>query len=229
MPVTDIISLVGGGGKTSTMYALANESVEQGGIALITTSTHIWKPDHVPVVYDFDSFVAAFQEHRVVCLGGSVAIVKSREKLAAPETVLLERCITWMDEQPLRARVLIEADGSRSMPIKVPREHEPVILPETRTVVGVVGLDAVGKRAKDVCFAWTGTEDQVVTEELAADILTSTNGTKKGVGERKYIIALNKADTPERVAAARRIRGIVQEKLGCEVWICVEGKRNTLL
>ena len=39
-----IISIVGAGGKTSTMYDLAEELAKKGARVLITTSTHIAKP-----------------------------------------------------------------------------------------------------------------------------------------------------------------------------------------
>ena len=38
--------------------------------------------------------------------------------------------------------VLIEADGSKRLPCKVPADHEPVLLPESDIVVAVLGLSA---------------------------------------------------------------------------------------
>ena len=40
-----VISIVGAGGKTSTMYDLAEELAKKGARVLMTTSTHIAKPD----------------------------------------------------------------------------------------------------------------------------------------------------------------------------------------
>ena len=40
-----VVSLVGAGGKTSTMYDLAGELADRGARVLVTTSTHIFKPD----------------------------------------------------------------------------------------------------------------------------------------------------------------------------------------
>ena len=40
--------------------------------------------------------------------------------------------------------MLIEADGAKCLPLKVPAEHEPVILPETTHVLSLYGMDAVG-------------------------------------------------------------------------------------
>jgi probable selenium-dependent hydroxylase accessory protein YqeC len=40
--------------------------------------------------------------------------------------------------------VLVEADGSKRLPIKAPAPYEPVLPEGTSLVVGVVGLDALG-------------------------------------------------------------------------------------
>ncbi|MDO5138999.1 MAG: selenium cofactor biosynthesis protein YqeC [Oscillospiraceae bacterium] len=47
---------------------------------------------------------------------------------------------------------LIEADGARCLPFKVPRTWEPVIPEETTDIVLVMGMDAEGKRICDICY-----------------------------------------------------------------------------
>ena len=42
--------------------------------------------------------------------------------------------------------VLIEADGAKRRPLKVPAEHEPVIPEMTTHVLSVYGLDSIGKK-----------------------------------------------------------------------------------
>jgi probable selenium-dependent hydroxylase accessory protein YqeC len=41
--------------------------------------------------------------------------------------------------------ILVEADGSRRLPVKAPAVYEPVIPPGTDLVVGVIGLDCLGR------------------------------------------------------------------------------------
>jgi probable selenium-dependent hydroxylase accessory protein YqeC len=41
--------------------------------------------------------------------------------------------------------ILVEADGSKSRPVKAPAEWEPVYPALTRLILGVVGLDCLGK------------------------------------------------------------------------------------
>ena len=66
--------------------------------------------------------------------------------------------------------VLIEADGARRLPLKVPAGHEPVIHPRTTHVLSVYGLDAVGAALKDVCFR----------EELAEKLLNKSASCRIG-------------------------------------------------
>ena len=43
------------------------------------------------------------------------------------------------------AFVLVEADGAKHRSIKAPGDHEPVVPPSTGAVIGVVGLDCLGR------------------------------------------------------------------------------------
>jgi len=47
--------------------------------------------------------------------------------------------------------VLVEADGSKGMPVKFPAEHEPVIPENVDEIHIVTGLCAVGKPLKEAC------------------------------------------------------------------------------
>ena len=96
---------------------------------------------------------------------------------------------------------LIEADGAKRMPCKVPRDREPVILPECDIVIGVMGLDTLGRPCEEVCFCLDEMErflgkdrSHIMNIEDMVKILISEKGTKKGVGEREYYIVLNKCD-----------------------------------
>ena len=47
---------------------------------------------------------------------------------------------------------MIEADGARRLPCKVPESWEPVIYQKSTRVLAVYGLDAVGKSFREACF-----------------------------------------------------------------------------
>ena len=52
MDVHRLIALVGGGGKTSTLYALAREAVDRGRGVVVTTTTHIMPHPRLPLTDD---------------------------------------------------------------------------------------------------------------------------------------------------------------------------------
>ena len=109
--------------------------------------------------------------------------------------------------------VIVEADGARRMPCKVPAAHEPVIVPRTTTVCSVYGLDAIGQRICDCCFRSELAAEVLGKRETdrleAADlakIAADGNGGCKGVkrGMDHWVI-LNKADTDQRKESAEEV------------------------
>ena len=188
-----IVALVGAGGKTTVMYELADYYASLGLKVLVTTSTHIMQPTSESLPF------------KVV---GTVE--KGTGKLTAlPKDELL----SLMQAADL---VLIEADGAKHKPCKVPRAGEPVIYDECTDVIGVVGMDALGGRVQDVCFrteqvcellACDG--EHILTEADIAKILLSDKGTRKNVGNLPYYIVLNKCDTEELRQRAEKIKAML--------------------
>ena len=86
--------------------------------------------------------------------------------------------------------------------VKVPAEHEPVILPCTSHVLSVYGLDSVGKKIEDTVFRPELAEillkkkrTECVTEEDIARLAASDLAGRKGCPKTAvYTVVLNKAD-----------------------------------
>ncbi len=195
-----ILSFVGGGGKSTLMYALAREQARLGQKVLVTTTTRIFLPD--PQYY-----AANAREAEALWASGSFAVigtpVLSGTKLAFPEEAL------WADLSDKADVILVEADGSRHHPMKVPRSGEPVLLPQTDAVVAVLGLSAMGQPWQEVCFGLDVPRAGNVTEEAAADLLASPEGSRKGVGPLPYFVVLNQADTPLRRVSGEKIAALL--------------------
>ncbi len=110
---------------------------------------------------------------------------------------------------------VVEADGAKRHPLKVPAAHEPVIWPDVRAVLGVAGLSALGRPVGETLFrrelsAWDG--DQIVTAELIAELLSSPHGARKQVHGLEYRAVLNQCDTQEQLQAAKEIGAMLQSQ-----------------
>ena len=203
-----VISLVGAGGKTTLMYALAERCSRRGASVLVTTTTHIYKPK--------DHFAEREEDVRRLWAAGTYAVVGAD----APGGKLSK-----LSDERLRAlmagadRVFLEADGAKGHPCKVPRQGEPVLLPESSLVIGVLGMSCIGQKMQACCFRMEEaakkfrlTPDTVMTEEIAITILSSRSGTRKDVGSRRYAVVLNQCDTEEIRKKAERIAQGLKEK-----------------
>lgn len=197
-----VISAAGAGGKTTTLHRLADEYVSAGIPVIVTTTTHIMREDR-------EWFLSGFSEEKIreqlkkngQVWVGEPALCGKLGKLPDRE---FRKLLQW------DAAVLIEADGAKRMPLKVPAEHEPVIPLCTTHVLYVCGLDSVGKKIEDVVFRPELAEkilhkkrNQYVSKEDIAILAASVYGGKKGCPETAgYTVVLNKADDEERKRTA---------------------------
>ena len=114
-------------------------------------------------------------------------------------------------------QILVEADGAKMRPCKVPAEQEPVIPKECDIVIAVAGLDVLGETIEAGCFR-TGQVAAFLQKPLLhciekADlvkILLSERGARKSVGKREYYV-VNKCDTQERMHSAQKIAVALQQ------------------
>ena len=183
-----VTALIGGGGKTTLLYTLTEELREKGTV-LLCTSTHIMRPTQYEVLERAGEaeISAALSAHGAVCGDG---------KFGPPEQ-------SWAELCALADYVLVEADGSRRLPLKAHAPHEPVIPANAQRVVLVVGADGFGKPIRDVCHrseryaALCGvSENALVTPELEAALILA-----EGLGDRVYINKVETAEDYDRAAA----------------------------
>lgn len=205
----EIISFVGGGGKSSLIKRLSNELKELKKRVIITTTTHIYKPEHNVVLHEnLDEIKDALEKHCVVTVG----LPSDNQKLKSFSDSFLAQLPNICDV------LLIEADGSKHMPIKAPAIHEPVIPSYTTLVVGVTGLDCLGKpinevshRAEILANVLNKKQNNLLLPEDVATILESEQGQKKNVTCR-YEMILNKADNQELFKKALAIASFLISK-----------------
>ena len=164
LPEHAVISVVGAGGKTSLIFSWARELAASGKSVVITTTTHMYRPERMEE--------------------GNIRIVVSDDpyrpdKVTAPPSEVLDSLRDTADV------VLIEADGSRRMPLKWPADREPVIPDYTDFTVCVAGLSALGKNTADVVYRADELPDvlkrETVDMNLIHAIISSRDGGQKGV------------------------------------------------
>ena len=133
-----IRAIVGAGGKTSLIRKMANEYREQGRKVFVTTSTHMFVENDTLVTEDVDAILQELESKGYVMAGSSCG-----EKIKALPLEVYEEVCKYADE------VLVEADGSKHMPLKFPNDTEPVIYDNVEEIIVVCGLHGLGKLAKE--------------------------------------------------------------------------------
>lgn len=142
----ELISLVGAGGKTTLMHALAQESVAAGKRTVITTTTKLGAGQ----IGGFPRLDRpSWQELSGTLDRGEGCLVVSGQT----DAKLLGMPAGWVDHLfalRLSDLILVEADGARGMTVKAPGPDEPVIPVATTTVVAVIGAGALDRVIADV-------------------------------------------------------------------------------
>lgn len=122
-----ITAVIGSGGKTSLMAKLCKELP---GTVIICTSTHIFPAEGLPLVTEVLTAMPAEK----ICVGTPA----ENGKLTAPMQ-------SFEELAALADYVLVEADGSKRLPLKAHLDHEPVIPACANQVIQVVGLSGMGQ------------------------------------------------------------------------------------
>ena len=199
-----VTAIIGSGGKTTLLYALARVLSADARV-LVCTTTHILPPEHMPVLLcpSESALRAALQAQSPVCTASGMENGK-----LLPPSLPFERLAGLADY------VLAEADGSHCLPAKAHAPHEPVVPREANQTICVFGLSALGRL---ICEAAHRpalyaeklgvSPDEVLTPELAARLLRL-----EALHTRVF---LNQADTPETEALGRRMAA----ELPCPVCI----------
>lgn len=218
-----VVSLVGGGGKTTLLYALSAHCARKGWHVLAATTTHIALPDH--------NFARTDAEASALWDAGTYVVLGTpggQGKLTAPPDAQLRR---WMDRADA---VFLEADGAKRLPCKVPAAHEPVLLPESDVVLAVAGLSAVGKPLRECCFRLEQactlldvSPDARLTPEHLAALLASEAGGRKAVDTRQFYAVLNQADDTDRRELGTQVQNILWEnhRIPCVLTTFEKGER----
>ena len=135
-----IYAIVGAGGKTGLVKEMAARFRQEGKSVFVTTTTHMFIEENTLLTEDANLILNTLRKDGYVFAG----VPEGSKIKALPADVYCEVCKT-------ADVVLVEADGSKHLPLKYPNEKEPVIPDNADEILVVCGLHGLGKAAKDVC------------------------------------------------------------------------------
>ena len=133
-----VTSVIGSGGKTSLLAALASELP---GTVILTTTTHILPFEGIFTftMQGMYGLAEKLAESRVVCVGSQA---EKNGKLVAPE-LGIDVLATLADY------VIVEADGARRLPLKAHATWEPVIPACSNRTIVVFGASGLGHPVRE--------------------------------------------------------------------------------
>lgn len=196
----EMISLVGGGGKTTTLFALGRQLA---GKTVMTTTTKMGSEQtgEFPVLLDpSDDDV-----RNALATNPRVLAWKNADDRRA-EGVTAETCDRWF---AIADNVVVEADGSRKRPFKAPVHYEPVIPTRTTLLIACIGTSALGVPIDVCCHRPDRVAEllgcavtDTLTVERASQILLSREGSQKDLPEAsRFVVALHRVDAEHLDAA----------------------------
>lgn len=209
----EVLSFVGGGGKTTTIFKLGQELKALGKKVLITTTTAIYNPKEGE--YDY-YFLGRYEEDfhpkegSITILGREVRQGKLRGlSLAHMDEVILEGLFDF---------ILIEADGAKNKPIKAMASHEPVVSKYSTRTIGIIGIDCLGQPIERIVhrpglfvdIVGKDLQQQVDQKDMVKIALHPRGLFKSAIGNK--ILVLNKVGDQDTLMKGYSIRKELLEK-----------------
>lgn len=213
-----VVNFVGGGGKTGLILTLLREYAASIPV-IYTTTTRIHPPDPSTGLMTLSCNDMEFLTLIVDRIGRMqrpdfCSLVVTRRGLRPDLLQGVSPAFAGSLDGDMYPLILNEADGARSMSLKMPREGEPVLMEGARYLVPVIGLDCLGKPlGPESLFRWEMAasrfslkEGEIITADLAARLLLHPQGVCRDCSPGTRIIPfINKADTPDSDSQAREL------------------------
>lgn len=193
-----IISVVGSGGKTTLIKKMAADYHAQGKRVFVTTTTHMFLEEDMVLSDNADSIIEVLEKTGFVMAG-----IADGEKIRALSPKTFEAVCRHADV------VLVEADGSKRLPLKFPNATEPVIPENTDEIIVVCGLNAIGQRAKDVCHRLELVKDCLGIEDYS--LITASHIQK--LVTQGYVKPLSAAYPQAKITLQPRHDGSLYQKV----------------
>jgi len=217
----DVVSIVGAGGKTTTMFRLAHELASDGWRVVTTTTTMIRREErseHTILEAQGEKLLrrarsALRKDTHITLVSG---FREAEGKLTGVKPSLVDELISL----PEVDAVIVEADGAKGRSLKAPTAHEPVISSSTTILVPVVGVDALRRRLDDtvahrpeiVARLADIQPGQVITPEIVSRVIVHPEGGLKDAPPQARVIPLINKVTVAEMQPARDIAQLLLDE-----------------
>lgn len=197
-----VLSITGGGGKSTLLFSLAKAFTEAGTPVICTTTTRMFKPDasdclDVSLTNVPQSLVPGKKALFAARPGGT----ESPDKVSGFPAV----DICELSKRNPGVWILVEADGAARLPLKAPAAHEPVVPLCTTVFVAVLGLQCMYQsvspktvfRMNEVSAITGLKEGDTITPGSLAPLIRHPDGLfKSAPKESTRFLLCNQSDLP---------------------------------
>ncbi|MDR1363671.1 MAG: putative selenium-dependent hydroxylase accessory protein YqeC [Spirochaetaceae bacterium] len=234
-PGQQIFSICGCGGKTSLIWTLAAQSSNLK--TLVTTTTNMQNPEQAANLFDY-----FFDEPETLNLHPRKGITLAGRRKPSGASISSLSLPALEKITPLFDKTFIEADGSRSKPLKAWADYEPVITESTSITIGILPVWPVGEPASDTIIhrlplftTLSGArEGETITLEHYIPIISgqTADGADKNsslchslfsLAKGKKILFFNQIEDEYSMENARRITNMLPQSFRNELSAVIAG------
>jgi probable selenium-dependent hydroxylase accessory protein YqeC len=220
LPTYPLITIVGAGGKTVTMYSLASELAQRGKRVITTTTTQIFYPEPD----ETDALIVA--AGTAILLPKVRAAWQHQHRITVAGTILrTDKLAGLQPEQPYELlmksgadAVIVEADGARHHMIKAPAEHEPVIPLQTNVALLMMSAGAINQPLSDriahrperVAMVTGIKLGDILSPAVIARLITSEQGALKHIPRAATVYLLVTHASMSQIEAIHELVSLVR-------------------
>ncbi len=212
-----VYAFVGAGGKTTAMRTVARLLAAEGIRVRLSTTTRLGEAEFAGCL--LQTVHSPEEMARALASGIPQMLLAAKEpeggKLPGISPGLIDSAAI-----PCDTVFLVECDGARRMPMKAPRQWEPVVPESASGVFALMGASAFGKRiSADTCYnpegalEILGIADGIFDAHALAVLASHPLGCRKGVPRgAAFRLVVNQADIEDaRPIGAAFLRELAAE------------------
>ena len=183
-----------------------------GKRVVTTTTTNIYIPEQG----DTDTLIVAAETPQMLKMVNN-GWKQYRRVTVAGTVIAVGKLAGLQSDQPYELltrggadAVIVEADGARHAMIKAPAEYEPVVPMQTNVALLVMSAEAINQplnadvahRPERIAAVLGIEQEEILTSQLIAHLMTSTQGAMKHIPEQASVYLLITHVSSERLAMA---------------------------